>query len=211
MTDPYRVLGVSPNASDDEIKSAYRTLARKYHPDSYEGNPLADLAAEKMQEINAAYDQITASRKNNSTGTYSGAGQSHQQYGYSQFSDIRRLINAKRITEAEELLDGVPAQSRDAEWFFLKGSIQYSRGWMDEAYENFSRACNMNPSNIEYRSALNQLGWQRQTGQPYGSGYRTSSSTGGGAGNCSTCDICTALYCTDCCCECMGGDFLRCC
>ena len=58
MTDPYKVLGVSPNASDDEIKAAYRQLAKKYHPDNYANNPLADLAEEKMREINEAYDMI---------------------------------------------------------------------------------------------------------------------------------------------------------
>ena len=59
MNDPYQILGVSENASDEEIKKAYRELARKYHPDNYHDNPLADLAQEKMKEINAAYEQIT--------------------------------------------------------------------------------------------------------------------------------------------------------
>ena len=67
MRDPYSVLGVSQNATDDEIKKAYRELARKYHPDNYQNNPLADLAEEKMKEINEAYDTITKQR----SGTYS--------------------------------------------------------------------------------------------------------------------------------------------
>ena len=62
MRDPYSVLGVDQNASDEEIKKAYRELARKYHPDNYQNNPLADLAEEKMKEINEAYDAITKSR-----------------------------------------------------------------------------------------------------------------------------------------------------
>ncbi|MDR2933184.1 MAG: DnaJ domain-containing protein [Oscillospiraceae bacterium] len=207
MADPYKVLGVSPNASDEEVKAAYRELARKYHPDNYEGNPLSDLASQKMQEINAAYDDIMTQRKNGYTG---GADyRSYQGGGASQFSDIRRLINARRVTEAEELLDGVPQASRDAEWYFLKGNVQYTRGWLDDAYESFSRACQMNPNNPEYASALNQLQWQRQTGRPAGRGYRTD--PGMTRGGCSACDVCTALYCTDCCCECMGGDFIRCC
>ena len=62
MKDPYSILGVSPNASPDEVKKAYRELARKYHPDNYQNNPLADLAEEKMKEINEAYDAITKGR-----------------------------------------------------------------------------------------------------------------------------------------------------
>ena len=59
MKDPYEVLGVPHGASDEQIKKAYRELARKYHPDNYADNPLADLAQEKMKEINEAYDTLT--------------------------------------------------------------------------------------------------------------------------------------------------------
>ncbi|MDR2909251.1 MAG: J domain-containing protein [Oscillospiraceae bacterium] len=202
MSDPYRVLGVSQNASDDEVKTAYRELARKYHPDSYADNPLADLAAEKMKEINEAYDRVMDMRRGRDGGDRQPAGQ-----GGSQFWDIRRMINEGRVTEAEELLDGVQQHMRDAEWYFLKGSVQYTRGWMEQAYENFSRACEMNPGNSEYRAALNQLGWQRKNGRP-------GSVNGGGhygRNDCGVCDICAAMWCADCCCGCMGGDFIRCC
>jgi len=207
MTDPYKALGVSPDASDAEVKKAYRELARKYHPDSYAGNPLSDLAAEKMKEINEAYDQVMAMRRGGAGAAEAPSG------GGSQFSDIRRLINMNRVTQAEELLDGVPPQSRDAEWYFLKGTIQHTRGWLDDAFENISRACSMNPNNAEYRAALNQLQWQRQTGRPRpGQGVNMGQGMNPGClGGCSMCDICTTLYCADCCCECMGGDFIRCC
>ena len=67
MNDPYSVLGVSPSASDADIKKAYRDLARKYHPDNYANNPLADLAAEKMKEINEAYETIQRQRESGSS------------------------------------------------------------------------------------------------------------------------------------------------
>ena len=205
MTDPYQVLGVSPQADDSEIKSAYRELARKYHPDHYAGNPLADLASEKMKEINEAYDQITTMRKNGAQSGYQASAGSTGT-GSSQFADIRRLINARRITEAEELLDGTPPQARDGEWFFLKGTVQYTRGWLDEAFASFTRACQLEPNNQEFRNTYNQLQWQRQNGRPmgHGGGYRTQGGTS--LGGCSVCDVCTALYCMDCCCECMGGN-----
>ena len=121
MTDPYKVLGVSPNATDDEVKDAYRRLARKYHQDNYVNNPLSDLATEKMKEINEAYDEIQRQRKSGGSGygqqSYGGGYQQsyggyqrnyggyQQNYGgSSQFADIRRLINLNRLGDAEELL-----------------------------------------------------------------------------------------------------------
>lgn len=210
MLDPYKVLGVSPNASDEDVKAAYRELAKKYHPDNYANNPLADLASEKMQEINEAYDAVQQMRKNGgNAGANAGTGGYSAYSSYnnsSQFADIRRMINAQRISEAEELLDGVMENSRDAEWYFLKGSIYYSRGWLNEALNFFSKAASMNPSNPEYRAALNQMMYQRQTGNPYG-GYRTTSAPTGG---CDICGTCTTLWCADCCCECFGCDLCGC-
>lgn len=140
MTDPYKVLGISPSSTDEQVKSAYRELAKKYHPDSYADNPLADLAQEKMKAINEAYDQIMKERQSGGqqqggyqNGGYAGGpftGRTGGGYGgSSQFADIRRLIRAGRMEEAEELLNGVPSQNRDGEWYFLKGNIAYSRGW----------------------------------------------------------------------------------
>ena len=79
--NPYEVLGVSPGASDDEIKKAYRELSRKYHPDANINNPLADLAAEKFKEVQEAYDTIMKERTSGSGYSYGYAGNS--QNGYS--------------------------------------------------------------------------------------------------------------------------------
>ncbi len=64
IPDPYKVLGVSPTASDEEITKAYRRLAKKYHPDVNQGD---DEAARKMSEINAAYEQIKSGNTSQST------------------------------------------------------------------------------------------------------------------------------------------------
>lgn len=207
MTDPYVVLGVSPSASDDEVKAAYRKLAKKYHPDNYADNPLADLASEKMVEINEAYDKVMNMRRN---GNKSGSGSSSGSYssynsssGYSEFADVRRLINANRLDDAEQILDGVQSSSRNAEWNFLKGYILYKRGWLDEATNYFERACNLDPSNAEYRNAYEQLNAQRSGA--FG-GYKRSNMSAS-----TLCDLCSALWCADCCCECFGGDLIPCC
>lgn len=202
MTDPYSVLGVSRNASDDEIKKAYRELAKKYHPDQYNQTPLADLAGEKMSEVNSAYDQIMNER---SGGNRGGSGYYGGNAGGSQFSDVRNLIHSGRIADAEQILSGIPEGSRNAEWYFLKGTIFYNRGWMDQAYSHMQRACQMEPNNPEYRNAFNQMNNRRRGN--YG-GYNTTTSSSSG---CGTCDICCSLICMDSCCECMGGDLIPCC
>ena len=201
MKDPYSVLGIDRSATDEQVKKAYKEQARKYHPDNYADNPLSDLAAEKMKEINEAYDSIMNERRNkgassnNHSGGYSG--------GASAFPEIRTLINQGRLEEAQELLDGVPPQSRTAEWYFLNGTVQYRRGWFDNAFTSFATASRMDPQNPEYRNAMNNA--QRQAGRqtsPYHS-Y-------GGSTECNTCDLCQGLFCADCCCELMGGNLCSC-
>ena len=197
MNDPYSVLGVSPNASDDEIKKAYRDLARKYHPDNYHNNPLADLAQEKMKEINEAYDMITKSRGGGGnaggyraggySGSYSSAG------GSAEFARIREAINAGNVVLAEQMLDGM--QNRNAEWNFLKGSVCYRKGWLDEARRYYQTAVSMDPGNMEYRQALNYMNQAGQAYRPAGYGQQSS-------GGCDMCDVCTALMCANMCCHC---------
>lgn len=202
MKDPYSVLGVSPNASDEEVKKAYRELARKYHPDSYADNPLSDLASEKMQEINDAYDKIMNMRRNKTSGSSSyGAGYSAS----SDFADVRDMITRNQIDQAQVVLDGVPINKRNAEWYFLSGTVQYKRGYFDNAYTSFSTATRMDPANPEYAEAFRRI--QRQASGGFRNPYRSSSNMGGN----STCDCCTSLICADCCCEMLGGDLISCC
>lgn len=201
MTNPYEVLGINPNASDEEVKAAYKNLARKYHPDNYSDNPLSDLAEEKMKEINEAYDSIMDQRRNRSSQRNSG----YSYNGESAFSDVRNYINQNRLEDAQEILDGVEISKRNGEWYFLNGLVLYRRGWYDDAYASISRACNLELNNLEYRNALNKISSQRNG---HFGGYNTSGSYNSG---CSTCDLCQGLICADCCCECMGGDLIPCC
>ena len=206
MRDPYEVLGVSPNASDDEVKRAYRELARKYHPDNYQNNPLADLAEEKMKEVNEAYDAITKARSGSGS-SYGGGYQSGYQSGYSSqgyghqgygnqgqygggstsFAQVRQYINMGNLDGAEQLLRGVA--TKNGEWYFLMGSIAYRRGWLEEARQNYQIACQMEPGNMEYRQALSMM-------QQGGYGYNTNMA----GGQCDSLDCCTTMLCLNCLC-----------
>lgn len=207
MSDPYKVLGVSPDASDDEIKKAYRALARKYHPDKYRDSDLADLASEKMKEVNAAYEEIKQMResggkgKKSSGGSYAGSTSSS---GNPRYNEIRRYINNGNDRQAETLLNNIPAEERNAEWNFLMGCVCVKRGFFVDAQRFFDTACSMDPYNNEYRAAQERL---RSRANGYGGGYNTSHNGGG----CSSCDVCSGLLCADCCCECCGGDLISCC
>ena len=192
MRDPYSVLGVSQSASDDEIKKAYRELARKYHPDNYQNNPLADLAEEKMKEINEAYDTITKQRSGEMPrgGGYGGG----YQQGYASnptYGRVRNLINVGDLTQAEQLLYQIG--QKDGEWYFLSGSIAYRRGWLDEAMQNYTLAVQMDPNNMEYRQALTVM----QRGSM--GGYRPA----GYGGGIDSMDCCTTMMCLNCLCR--GG------
>lgn len=202
--DPYSVLGVSPEASDEDVKAAYRALAKKYHPDNYSDSPLNDLASEKMKEINEAYDAVMNMRKNRGrTGGAAGGYAGGYSTGQSNYPDVRQMILNGRMDDAEQILNGVPAANRDAEWYFLKGTVLYKRGWLEDAYTNFQTACQRDPGNMEYRAAINRM--QQQRGGAYG-GYNMQ-----GNQDAQCCNCCSNLICADCCCECMGGDLIPCC
>ena len=201
--NPYEVLGLNDNASLDEVKNAYKTLARKYQSEDYSNGPLSENAQKKMDEINEAYDTIISSSGSSSKSSQNSY---YTDNSHSAYPDVRSLINRNKLEEAETILDGIYMTQRDAEWYYLKGQIHHRRGWFDEARKAYMKACELDPSNKEYSDALNSLN------KAASGGYRTSNSNSSGdCCSCGPCDICSSLMCADCCCECMGGDLIKCC
>lgn len=202
MRDPYEVLGVSPSASDDEIKKAYRDLVRKYHPDNYQDDPLQDVAEERMKEINEAYEQVQNIRSGKSngygqtgygqagaygqsaySGSYGGYYGQQRTAGSARYQSVRNFINAGALVEAERVLQEM--QERDAEWHYLYGMIAYRKGWMDEARQHFQIAYQREPNNMEYRAAMQRM--QQGGGMSF--------SFGGGGQMASAATACLSLMC----------------
>ncbi len=215
MKDPYEVLGIPRSADAAQVKSAYRELAKKYHPDNYADSPLASVANEKMQEVNEAYDTImswlesgkSSDQYGQSGGSYGNGytgSNNYSAYRESEYIRIRALIKANRLDEAEQRLESIASSMRDAEWYYLKGQVNYNRGWVDQAYTYFTTAHNMDPYNVQYQHIYDNIRNERN------GGFRTAHSGSAGS-SCSSCDICSGLLCADCCCESMGGDLIPCC
>ncbi len=225
MRDPYEVLGVGRNASKEEIKEAYMKLVKKYHPDRYRDNPLADLAQEKLKEVNEAYETLNkggAGGYGQGSGGYSqgsggygqgsggyGQGSSgysqgsggYNQSGYNQssgpahFATVRQHIERGNLQAAESMLGQMP--HRSAEWYFLSGVIASRKGWHDQAFSDIQQAVNMDPGNYEYRRSLDML--MRQGGAfrtgAYNRGYTMDQDT--------MCRMCQCYLCTDMLCDCI--------
>jgi molecular chaperone DnaJ len=155
IEDPYKVLGVSPDASDEEIKRAYRRLAKKYHPDL---NPGDSVAAEKMQEVNAAYEQIKNPEKfqqsNTGGGYYDpfggfGGGRSYTDEQGDQYQKAAyQYIRFRRYAEALNTLQN--STERNARWYYLSALANNGLGNQVTALEHIRRAVSMEPDNQEY-------------------------------------------------------------
>ena len=196
MQNPYEVLGIKEGASQEEIKAAYREQVKKYHPDKYQNNPLQDLAEEKLQEINEAYETLM---KNNGSGagnyqSYSGGVRNNGQAQNPEFAEIRRMIDRGNLPGAEAALSR--GRTRNAEWFFLNGMIALRKGWYDEAVNQVQTAMSMDPSNMEYRNAMNSI-------MASGAGYRTNSYGRGYNSNDELCRMLQCYCCADALCDCI--------
>lgn len=203
LRNPYEVLGIKEGASEEEIKRAYRELVKKYHPDQYQSNPLSELAEDKLREINEAYDYLM---KNGSFKRQPDSRDRNNQWGDRGnddfYNQVRSYVNRGNTGLAEDMLNG--SNDRSAQWYYLKGLIFLRKGWYDEAYSHIQTAVNMDPANFEYRDALNRMNNANGAyrGNAFGRGYR---------GGPDMCTVCQCLWCSDCCCECAGGDLISCC
>ena len=220
VSDPYKVLGLSPDATDEEVKAAYRKLAKKYHPDLNPGN---QRAAERMNEINAAYDQIKNPQAQDSYGAsygqsayggaygrasggaYGGAYQSAEAGERNELKAARNFIRCREFSQAVNALSGVPISERDGEWYYLHAIANYNLGNRVAAMDSARRACAAAPGNERYRQLLEQIQQGAQAYDTAGEGFGFRRVNLGGNNLCMS--LCVAnLVCNLCC----GGRFLCC-
>lgn len=216
MTDPYEVLGLKRGASDEEIKKAYRTLSRKYHPDANINNPNAAQAEEKFKQVQAAYDQIMKEKEQG----YSGYGSTNGYGGYGNtgygsggaagstdeytmhLNAAMNYIRAGRYNEALNVLSGM--EQKNAQWYYLSAIANNGLGNNVVALEHAKQAAAMEPGRMEYQALVSQLqgggGWYDQMSTPYG-GMQVM-------GNDFCCKLCLAnMMCNLCCLSGRGGMF----
>jgi molecular chaperone DnaJ len=224
VRNPYEVLGVSPGATDEEIKKAYRRLSRLYHPDANVNNPHPEIAEEKFKEVQQAYTQImkekqqgyTGGYQNGSSQSWGGSGYGYGGYGshtytnqgYNQggFSGNDSLemraaanyINNGYFNEALNVLNRMPMNQRTARWYYFAAAANQGAGNNVIALEYAKKAVEMEPSNMEYRQFLQNLEFGGTWYQNMGDSYQKPFS--GAAGMClSLC--CLSMLFGGCCCR----------
>ncbi len=237
--NPYKILGVSPDADDEAIKKAYRELARKYHPDRYTDTDLADLASEKMKEINAAYEEITRMRE---AGAASDAGA----YGSASYADPEDTAAGGYSRRRTEHTEGAYSDvgggtnyrqqnySADAKSKFTlirncinSGNVSEAERLLEEvdpadrgAEWVFLTGCVQLHKGfyVDAQRSFEQAYRMEPTNNEYWQFKERMHQRAGNFGqgyqtsrNGGGCDTCTTLLCADCCCECMGGDLIPCC
>lgn len=189
MFDPYSILGVSRDASDEEIKKAYRKLSRKYHPDANINNPNKDQAEEKFKEIQQAYDQIMKEREYGSSGNYGyggntgyggfggfgGYGGSQSNSGYQDEEAIRRqaasnYVQSGHYQEAMNVLSSL--KERNAQWYYLSAVANMGLGNNVNAMNHIREAVRLEPANMQYRMMLQRMegggSWYQEQQNPFG-------------------------------------------
>lgn len=182
MRDPYKILGVSKEAGNDDIKKVYRQLSRKYHPDTNINNPDKESAEAKFKEIQEAYKQIITERENSedaySYSRYGDFGAGERAWKNADYDDteLQRLKASERYVinrqykEALNILNTLSC--RTALWYYYHAVANYGLENYIMAVEDAENALKLEPDNIEYQRLYNQMKstgqWYRNKGTEYG-------------------------------------------
>ncbi len=208
--DPYVILGIARDASQAEILDAYKTRRAQYSAHVFDEGEAGAEAARKLEELDQAY-QIAMEA------SHEGATVSDNEETY-EYSDVKNLIKNKKFDEAQRRLDDM--YDRNAEWHYYQAVIFYEKSWLNESKRQLEMAVSMEPSNAKYQNALNNMkkkidgthAFEREKSRASYNNVNNNKSYSQNADVADgICAACQALWCADCCCECMGGDLISCC
>lgn len=205
--NPFVILGVSENCTQNELFEAYNAQKQKYSELRFEAGEVGADACNRLDEIEDAYEKASEILRSRFEVTYTG----------DNLSDVDTAIKENRLDDAQRILD--ECAERSARWHYLQSAVFYRKGWYQDAMQQMEFACQMDPDNTEYAESRKTMKEKIHTDSARHSFYeerkgeRSYSGMDGeptGRG-CGVCDCCSTLLCADCCCECMGGDLITCC
>lgn len=211
-TNPFVILGVDKNATQSEILEAYKQKRAYYQAHVFDEGESGAQAASMLNQLDDAYQQAMEMAVESATVTGEGE---------SAYEQVKQAIRSKDIETAQKLLDDM--SYRGAEWHYYQSVVFYEKNWLNDTKKQLEIALQMEPQNEKYQRALDNLKKKIDGSRPYekegAQGVYNADSTQtdrtytqrDGAVADGICSACQALWCADCCCECMGGDLIRCC
>ncbi len=211
-TNPFVILGVDKNATQSEILEAYKQKRAYYQAHVFDEGESGTQAASMLNQLDDAYQQAMEMAVESATVTGEGE---------SAYEQVKQAIRSKDIETAQKLLDDM--SYRGAEWHYYQSVVFYEKNWLNDTKKQLEIALQMEPQNEKYQRALDNLKKKIDGSRPYdkegSQGVYNADSTQtdrtytqrDGAVADGLCTACQALWCADCCCECMGGDLIRCC
>lgn len=211
-TNPFVILGVDKNATQSEILEAYKQKRAYYQAHVFDEGESGAQAASMLNQLDDAYQQAMEMAVESATVTGEGE---------SAYEQVKQAIRSKDIETAQKLLDDM--SYRGAEWHYYQSVVFYEKNWLNDTKKQLEIALQMDPQNEKYQRALNNLKKKIDGSRPYdkegSQGVYNADSTQtdrtytqrDGTVADGICSACQALWCADCCCECMGGDLIRCC
>ncbi len=211
-TNPFVILGVDKNATQSEILEAYKQKRAYYQAHVFDEGESGAQAASMLNQLDDAYQQAMEMAVESATVTGEGE---------SAYEQVKQAIRSKDIETAQKLLDDM--SYRGAEWHYYQSVVFYEKNWLNDTKKQLEIALQMDPQNEKYQRALDNLKKKIDGSRPYdkegAQGVYNADSTQtdrtytqrDGAVADGICSACQALWCADCCCECMGGDLIRCC
>lgn len=211
-TNPFVILGVDKNATQSEILEAYKQKRAYYQAHVFDEGESGAQAASMLNQLDDAYQQAMEMAVESATVTGEGE---------SAYEQVKQAIRSKDIETAQKLLDDM--SYRGAEWHYYQSVVFYEKNWLNDTKKQLEIALQMDPQNEKYQHALDNLKKKIDGSRPYdkegAQGVYNADSTQtdrtytqrDGAIADGICSACQALWCADCCCECMGGDLIRCC